>query len=100
MAFHRSLPEIAHLFPLPRKLFDEGLRRYGFHGLSYEYVLQELGSAAKGQRLVIAHLGNGCSLAAVRDGSPVDTSMGLAPTGGVTIGKRPRDSDPGGLVAF
>ena len=94
-AFHRRLPELAQRFPLPRKLFDEGLRRYGFHGLSYEYVLQELGSAAKGQRLVMAHLGNGCSLAAVRDGSPVDTSMGLTPTGGVMMGARTGDLDPG-----
>jgi len=97
-AFHRRLPELAQRFPLPRKLFDEGLRRYGFHGLSYEYVLQELGSAAKGQRLVIAHLGNGCSLAAVRDGSPVDTSMGLTPTGGVMMGTRTGDLDPGILI--
>jgi len=97
-AFHRRLPELAQRFPLPRKLFDEGLRRYGFHGLSYEYVLQELGSAAKGQGLVIAHLGNGCSLAAVRDGSPVDTSMGLTPTGGVMMGTRTGDLDPGILI--
>ncbi len=97
-AFHRRLPELAQRFPLPRKLFDEGLRRYGFHGLSYEYVLQELGSAAKGQGLVIAHLGNGCSLAAVRDGSPVDTSMGLTPTGGVMMGTRTGDLDPGVLI--
>ena len=97
-AFHRRLPELAQRFPLPRKLFDEGLRRYGFHGLSYEYVLQELGSAAKGRRLVIAHLGNGCSLAAVRDGSPVDTSMGLTPTGGVMMGTRTGDLDPGILI--
>jgi acetate kinase len=97
-AFHRKLPELAQRFPLPRKLFDEGLRRYGFHGLSYEYVLQELGSAAKGRRLVIAHLGNGCSLAAVRDGSPVDTSMGLTPTGGVMMGTRTGDLDPGILI--
>jgi len=97
-AFHRRLPELAQRFPLPRKLFDEGLRRYGFHGLSYEYVLQELGSAAKGQRLVMAHLGNGCSLAAVRDGSPVDTSMGLTPTGGVMMGTRTGDLDPGVMI--
>jgi acetate kinase len=97
-AFHRKLPEIAQRFPLPRTFFDEGLRRYGFHGLSYEYVLQELGPAAKGQRLVIAHLGNGASLAAIKDGSPVDTSMGLTPTGGVMMGTRTGDLDPGVLV--
>jgi acetate kinase len=97
-AFHRKLPELAQRFPLPRKLFDEGVRRYGFHGLSYEYVLQELGPAAKGQRLVIAHLGNGSSLAAVRDGLPMDTSMGLTPTGGVMMGTRAGDLDPGILI--
>jgi acetate kinase len=97
-AFHRKLPDIAQRLPLPRKLFEEGIRRYGFHGLSYEYVLQELGVAAKGQRLIIAHLGNGSSLAAVKDGLPVDTSMGLTPTGGVMMGTRTGDLDPGVLI--
>jgi acetate kinase len=96
-AFHRRLPELAQRFPLPRKFFDEGMRRYGFHGLSYEYVLHELGPAAKG-RLIIAHLGNGASLAAVKDGLPVDTSMGLTPTGGVMMGTRTGDLDPGVLI--
>ena len=94
-AFHRKLPEIAQRLPLPRRLFDEGIRRYGFHGLSYEYVLLQLGAAAKGQRLIIAHLGNGSSLAAVKDCLPVDTSMGLTPTGGVMMGTRSGDLDPG-----
>jgi acetate kinase len=97
-AFHRRLPEIAQRLPLPRKLYDEGVRRYGFHGLSYEFVLQALGPAAKGQRLIIAHLGNGASLAAVNDNSPVDTSMGLTPTGGVMMGTRTGDLDPGVLI--
>jgi acetate kinase len=97
-AFHRKLPEIAQRLPLPRKLFDEGIRRYGFHGLSYEYVLRELGAAAKGQRLIVAHLGNGSSLAAVKDGLPLDTSMGLTPTGGVMMGTRTGDLDPGLLI--
>jgi acetate kinase len=97
-AFHRRLPEIAQRFPLPRKLYDEGVRRYGFHGLSYEFVLQALGPAAKGQRLIIAHLGSGASLAAVNDNSPVDTSMGLTPTGGVMMGTRTGDLDPGVLI--
>ena len=97
-AFHRALPELAQRFPLPRKLFDQGVRRYGFHGLSYEYVLQELGPAAKGQRLIVAHLGNGASLAAVKNGAPVDTSMGLTPTGGVMMGSRTGDLDPGILI--
>ena len=97
-AFHRRLPDLAQRFPLPRKLFDEGIRRYGFHGLSYEYVLQELGKAAERQRLIIAHLGNGASLAAVKDGLPADTSMGLTPTGGVMMGTRAGDLDPGILL--
>jgi len=97
-AFHRSLPELAQRFPLPRKLFDEGVRRYGFHGLSYEYCMQELGSAAGRCRLIIAHLGNGASLAAIKDGFPVDTSMGLTPTGGVVMGTRSGDLDPSILI--
>jgi acetate kinase len=97
-AFHRKLPEIAQRLPLPRKLFEEGIRRYGFHGLSYEYVLQELGAAAKGRRLIIAHLGNGSSLAAVKDGLPLDTSMGLTPSGGIMMGTRTGDLDPGVLL--
>jgi acetate kinase len=97
-AFHRRLSDLAQRFPLPRKLFDEGIRRYGFHGLSYEYVLQELGPAAQRQRLIIAHLGNGASLAAVKDGLPADTSMGLTPTGGVMMGTRTGDLDPGILI--
>ena len=97
-AFHRRLPDLAQRFPLPRKLFDEGVRRYGFHGLSYEYVVQELGPAAQRQRLIIAHLGNGASLAAVKDGLPADTSMGLTPTGGVMMGTRTGDLDPGILI--
>jgi acetate kinase len=97
-AFHRRLPDVAQRFPLPRRLFDEGIRRYGFHGLSYEYVLQELGPAAQRQRLIIAHLGNGASLAAVKDGLPADTSMGLTPTGGIMMGTRTGDLDPGILI--
>ncbi len=93
-AFHRRLPELAQRFPLPRKLFDEGILRYGFHGLSYEYCLRELGQAAKQRRLIIAHLGNGASLAAIKDGAPLDTSMGLTPTGGVVMGTRSGDLDP------
>lgn len=99
-AFHRGLPEIAQRFPLPRRFFDAGIQRYGFHGLSYEYVLQELGQAGERQRLIIAHLGNGASLAAIKDGAPVDTSMGLTPTGGVMMGTRTGDLDPGVLIYF
>lgn len=97
-AFHRDLPEPAWRPPLPRALVDEtGIRRFGFHGLSYEYVLEHLGPAGRG-RMVIAHLGNGSSLAAVRDGRPVDTSMGFTPTGGFMMGTRTGDLDPGVLI--
>ena len=96
-AFHRRMPEAAQRFPLPRDLWHEGLRRYGFHGLSYEYIMATLGAAAQG-RLIIAHLGNGASLAAVHRGQPLDTSMGLTPTGGIMMGTRSGDLDPGVLV--
>jgi len=96
-AFHRGMPESAQRLPLPRALWDDGVRRYGFHGLSYEYVRWKLGDAARG-RLIVAHLGNGASLAAVRDGRPVDTTMGLTPLGGLVMGTRPGDLDPGVLL--
>jgi acetate kinase len=96
-AFHRRMPETAQRLPLPRELWDEGLRRYGFHGLSYEYVVWKLGDGGRG-RIVIAHLGSGASLAAVRDGRPIDTTMGLTPLGGLVMGTRPGDLDPGVLL--
>jgi acetate kinase len=96
-AFHRRMPELAQRFPLPRNLWDEGVRRYGFHGLSYEYILNALGTAASG-RIIIAHLGNGASLAAVRNGKPLDTTMGFSPTGGFMMGTRSGDLDPGILL--
>ena len=96
-AFHRRMPELAQRLPLPREFWDEGLRRYGFHGLSYEYILNALGPAAQG-RLVIAHLGNGASMAAVHNGLPVDTTMGFTPTGGLMMGTRTGDLDPGVLL--
>jgi acetate kinase len=96
-AFHRRMPEVAQRFPLPRDLWHEGVRRYGFHGLSYEHIVATLGAAAQG-RLVIAHLGNGASLAAVLNGQPLDTTMGFTPTGGVMMGTRSGDLDPGVLI--
>ena len=97
-AFHRDLPEVARRLALPRALADAGgIQRFGFHGLSYEYVMERLGPAGRG-RVVIAHLGNGASMAAVRDGRPVDTTMGLTPAGGFMMGTRTGDLDPGVLV--
>lgn len=96
-AFHRRMPEIAQRLPLPRALFDEGVLRYGYHGLSYEYVLQTLGEDAAG-RVVVAHLGHGSSLVAVKDGRPIHTTMALTPSGGVMMGTRSGDLDPGVLL--
>ena len=96
-AFHRTLPEIARRLPLPGRYHERGVRRYGFHGLSYEYIVRRLGERARG-RLVVAHLGNGASLAALRDGRSVDTTMGLTPTGGVMMATRSGDLDPGVLL--
>jgi acetate kinase len=97
-SFHRTMPDVAKLFALPRRLAEQGVHRYGFHGLSYEYILEELGridpAAAQG-RLIIAHLGSGASMAAVRDGRGVDTSMGLSPLGGLVMATRCGDLDPG-----
>ncbi len=93
-AFHRRMPELARRFPLPRALWDDGVRRYGFHGISYEYIMQTLGEPAPA-RVIIAHLGNGASMAAVRDGVPIDTTMGFTPAGGFMMGTRSGDLDPG-----
>jgi acetate kinase len=95
--FHRSLPECAWRLALPRKLSDEGVRRYGFHGLSYEYIVSSLGADTLG-RAVIAHLGSGSSLAAVSGGRSQDTTMGFTPSGGLIMGTRAGDLDPGVLV--
>jgi acetate kinase len=96
-AFHRGMPQRARRLPLPDDVWDEGVRRYGFHGLSYEYVVAEAPEASRG-RVVIAHLGNGASMAAVLDGRPVDTTMGFTPLGGLMMGTRPGDLDPGVVV--
>ena len=96
-AFHRPMPELAQRLPLSEDLWDKGVRRYGFHGLSYEFILDALGVAGSG-RLIVAHLGNGASLAAIRDGQPRETTMGFTPTGGLMMGTRSGDLDPGVLV--
>jgi len=96
-AFHRRMPELAQRFALPARYWEEGVLRYGFHGLSYEYILKILGSASDG-RVVIAHLGNGASMAAVARGKPLDTTMGFTPTGGFMMGTRSGDLDPGILL--
>ncbi len=96
-AFHRRMPEVSQRLPLPHLLWAKGIRRYGFHGLSYEYVVATVGAATLG-RGVIAHLGNGASMAAVRDGRPIDTTMGFTPSGGFMMGTRSGDLDPGVLV--
>jgi acetate kinase len=97
--FHRDLPRVAHLLPIPRRYDARGVHRYGFHGLSYAFLMEELarvaGSEAAQGRVVMAHLGNGASLAAVRGGRPVDTSMAFTPTAGVPMSTRSGDLDPG-----
>ena len=98
-AFHHDLPRVAQLLPIPRRYEAQGVRRYGFHGLSYAFLMEELArvagtEAAKG-RVILAHLGNGASLAAVRDGKSQDTSMSFTPTAGVPMSTRSGDLDPG-----
>ncbi len=101
-AFHRHMPEVAQRYALPGSLFHEGLRRYGFHGLSYEYILRELrreaGAPAASGKVIIAHLGNGASMAAIEGGRSLDTTMGLTPTGGLVMGTRAGDLDPGVML--
>ena len=96
-AFHAALPEVARVLPIPKEFQSEGLQRYGFHGLSCESIVRQLGDDLPG-RLVIAHLGNGASVTAVKAGTSIDTSMGLTPTGGVIMGTRSGDLDPGVLL--
>jgi acetate kinase len=98
-AFHHDMPRVARLIAIPRRYEARGVRRYGFHGLSYEFLMGELvridGAAAARGRIILAHLGNGASLAAVCEGKPIDTSMGFTPAGGVSMGTRSGDIDPG-----
>jgi acetate kinase len=101
-AFHRHMPGLAQWYALPRHFRHEGLVRYGFHGLSYEYIMQELrreaGPEVASGRVIIAHLGNGASLAAVLGGKSVDTTMGFTPTGGLVMSTRSGDLDPGVIL--
>jgi len=98
-AFHRTMPRVAKLLPIPRRFDAKGIQRYGFHGLSYAYLMEELARlgdpAASNGRVILAHLGNGASMAAVRDGQSIDTSMGFTPTAGLVMSTRTGDLDPG-----
>ena len=98
-AFHHDLPRVAQMLPIPRRYEAQGVRRYGFHGLSYEFLMGELarlaGAEAAQGRVILAHLGNGASLAAVQDGKSIDTSMSFTPTAGVPMSTRSGDLDPG-----
>jgi acetate kinase len=96
-AFHAGMPEVARTLPIPRELRALGIERYGFHGLSGESIVRQLGNGVP-SRLVIAHLGHGASVTAVAHGASVDTSMGLTPTGGVIMSTRCGDIDPGVLA--
>jgi acetate kinase len=96
-AFHRTLPEVASRLPIPARYFEAGIRRYGFHGISYESLVHHFGSRLP-ERAIFAHLGNGASLCAVRNGVSIDTTMGLTPTGGVPMGTRSGDLDPGVII--
>jgi acetate kinase len=98
-AFHHDLPRVAKLLPIPRRYDAQGIRRYGFHGLSYAFLIEKLADiagpdAAKG-RVILAHLGSGASLAAVRDGKSLDTSMSFTPASGIPMSTRSGDLDPG-----
>jgi acetate kinase len=102
-AFHRSMPRVAKLLPIPRRYEQQGVHRYGFHGLSYTYLMEELlrlgdPAAARG-RVILAHLGNGASMAAVQSGASIDTSMGFTPASGLMMSTRSGDLDPG-LISF
>jgi acetate kinase len=93
-AFHAGMPRMAKLLPLPRRYDQAGIKRYGFHGLSYAYLMEDLGEEA-GSKTILAHLGNGASLAAVKEGKSVDTTMGFTPTSGLPMSTRSGDIDPG-----
>lgn len=96
-AFHAGMPDIARILPIAKELQAEGVQRYGFHGLSCESIVDQLGADLP-KRLIIAHLGNGASVTAVREGRSIDTSMGLTPSGGIVMATRCGDIDPGVLI--
>ena len=96
-AFHQTIPETACHFALPQRYFDAGIRRYGFHGISYESLVHHFGATLP-QRAIFAHLGNGSSLCALQNGASIDTTMGLTPTGGIPMGTRSGDLDPGVIL--
>jgi acetate kinase len=102
-SFHHGMPRVAKLLPIPRRYETKGVQRYGFHGLSYAYLMGELvrlgETAATSGRVILAHLGNGASMAAVRNGKSIDTSMGFTPASGLPMSTRSGDLDPG-LVSF
>jgi len=101
-AFHRSMPDVARLYALPEEVRRHGVQRYGFHGLSYQYLMSELertvGTEIARGRLVLAHLGHGASMAAVKEGRSIDTTMGFSPAGGLVMSTRSGDLDPGVLL--
>ncbi len=100
-AFHSSLPTVAKMYALPRRLYDEGVRRYGFHGLSFEYIVGELHKLDAKQaagRVIVAHLGSGASIVALQGGKSMDTSMGFTPLEGLVMSARSGDIDPGLLL--
>jgi len=103
-AFHRNLPRVSHLLPIPRRYDAQGVHRYGFHGLSFAYLLEELervaGPESARGRIILAHLGNGASMAAVCGGESIDTTMGFTPTAGLVMSTRSGDLDPGLMAYF
>jgi acetate kinase len=100
--FHRDLPRVAQLLPIPRRYFNQGVRRFGFHGISYTYLMSELeriaGQEPAAGRVILAHLGSGASMAAVHAGKPIDTTMAFTAMAGLVMGTRPGDLDPGLVV--
>src|SRR5271163_3971587 len=100
-AFHSSLPTVAKMYALPRRFYDEGVRRYGFHGLSFEYIvgeLRKLDAKLAAGRVIVAHLGSGASMVALQEGKSMDTSMGFTPLEGLVMSARSGDVDPGLLL--